>query len=742
MSIVANLVEQTTTSTGTGNLTLAAVDARQTFAGAIGTGSSNTFPYIIMHKSADEWERGTGYMSDSTTLVRSTVHESSNANAAVNFSAGTKRVTNAMPADELVSKIKPVADRTALKALNTSVYTTAYLKEDGRQGIFEWDSAVPIATHTADVQETIYVAPDSGANGAWVLRTGNLLGSLTQAVFAATRTALAALSILVVRAYLGESGREGWFVRKSGSIPVTDDGEGIYVDSNTANFYWEREGAIDSGRFQASWFGIVAADSGAAALITDAIETIGDVGGGRLVFGPYLYYISETIYRYAHNVFLEGYAHSWHSNINTGAASRWSQFGGTIFLWTAGTASKMMIMRPRVGASEPALVGGGMDGIILDGAGVASHCLEILSLRGGRFPTLLVADAVTCNLHLGVVDSGDIAATEPRDTQHCQFDRILSRVWLSASLSAKGILIDGDDVADVSVCQFNEIEIIYKDGIGVDIHSSDACTFGTIFGFRIPGGTANGVKINGGVSSTDYPRRHVFHFMQPGPGGLNVVANTVAPVHNSVVVYSLGNGTPEPVVPQGCALPVHMYDQGNLTRQQADQTPAIHRQYRSDAIASGYVGYLEGRAWDSAGNLDKFTHIAHYVSDNTSTSEDSELRFGTFVGGTFGENFKVGNGATIGASGHEIKSCFYGSAALNFPSIAAQAYADLTMTVTGATAGSPVFLGPPSGGGFGGLTFTAFVSAANTVTVRAHNPTAGALDPTNATFTAVVFKMT
>jgi hypothetical protein len=39
-----------------------------------------------------EWETGLGTFNDTDTLVRTTVHKSSNANAAVNFSAGTKRV--------------------------------------------------------------------------------------------------------------------------------------------------------------------------------------------------------------------------------------------------------------------------------------------------------------------------------------------------------------------------------------------------------------------------------------------------------------------------------------------------------------------------------------------------------------------------------------------------------------------------------------------------------------------------
>lgn len=103
MTDVANLVYQTSTGTGTGNLTLidlsgeASPEYFRNFSDAFGTGSGNPFYYCIRHTAAAEYEIGTGYMSDATTLVRQTVIESSNANSLVNFSAGTKDVINDLP---------------------------------------------------------------------------------------------------------------------------------------------------------------------------------------------------------------------------------------------------------------------------------------------------------------------------------------------------------------------------------------------------------------------------------------------------------------------------------------------------------------------------------------------------------------------------------------------------------------------------------------------------------------------
>lgn len=78
------------------------------------------------------------------------------------------------------------------------------------------------------------------------------------------------------------------------------------------------------------------------------------------------------------------------------------------------------------------------------------------------------------------------------------------------------------------------------------------------------------------------------------------------------------------------------------------------------------------------------------------------------------------------------------TAALDFGSIAAAASADLTIAVTGAAVNDSVSLGEPADP-TAGIIFRAFVSATNTVTVRATNITAGAIDPASQTFRVTVF---
>lgn len=100
------------------------------------------------------------------------------------------------------------------------------------------------------------------------------------------------------------------------------------------------------------------------------------------------------------------------------------------------------------------------------------------------------------------------------------------------------------------------------------------------------------------------------------------------------------------------------------------------------------------------------------------------------VSGTGG--LSVGGGATI-------VSMLSATAVLDFASIPANTSADLTITVTGAAANDIAMAGPPTTQ-TSGIVISAFVSAANTVTIRAANVTVGAIDPASATYRASVIR--
>jgi hypothetical protein len=102
-----------------------------------------------------------------------------------------------------------------------------------------------------------------------------------------------------------------------------------------------------------------------------------------------------------------------------------------------------------------------------------------------------------------------------------------------------------------------------------------------------------------------------------------------------------------------------------------------------------------------------------------------------------GTDFFVSSGSTRYYSPREL----HGSATLNFGSTAAGASTDLTVTVTGAADGDVVSIGVPNGSTLTNGCFTAWVSAANTVTIRfSNNDLITALDPASGTFKAFVTK--
>lgn len=148
---------------------------------------------------------------------------------------------------------------------------------------------------------------------------------------------------------------------------------------------------------------------------------------------------------------------------------------------------------------------------------------------------------------------------------------------------------------------------------------------------------------------------------------------------------------------------------------------------------------------------ENFENIAKdlYMSTATRQSNVPASVPGAPTSGTFitGQLWRDSAGAlwecTVGGSPGTwiiyLPAIVTGTASLNFGSISAGATEELTITVTGAVAGDAVALGCPVAIE-AGLILMAYVSAADTVTVRAHNTTGSPIDPAAATFRATVFK--
>ena len=104
MALVLNdRVKETSTTTGTGTLDLGgAVQDFEGFVSAIGDG--NTTYYAIVNTGEGEFEVGIGTVTDAATdtLSRDTVISSSNSDALVNFTSGSKDVFCTLPASKAV----------------------------------------------------------------------------------------------------------------------------------------------------------------------------------------------------------------------------------------------------------------------------------------------------------------------------------------------------------------------------------------------------------------------------------------------------------------------------------------------------------------------------------------------------------------------------------------------------------------------------------------------------------------
>jgi hypothetical protein len=108
-------VKETSTTTGTGTFDLAGAETGfESFVSGVGNG--NQTYYAISNDGTNEFEVGIGTVTDATpdTLSRDTIISSSNSDALVNFSAGTKTVFCTLPASRT-----PSAGMTAQTFVNT-----------------------------------------------------------------------------------------------------------------------------------------------------------------------------------------------------------------------------------------------------------------------------------------------------------------------------------------------------------------------------------------------------------------------------------------------------------------------------------------------------------------------------------------------------------------------------------------------------------------------------------------------
>jgi len=134
-----------------------------------------------------------------------------------------------------------------------------------------------------------------------------------------------------------------------------------------------------------------------------------------------------------------------------------------------------------------------------------------------------------------------------------------------------------------------------------------------------------------------------------------------------------------------------------------------------------------------------------HIKAGTATASTAPLKF------TSGTNLTTAEAGAMEFNGtnlffspsttrHTVNHGLTGSATLDFPSTTTLLSADLTITVTGAADGDVVSLGVPNAAVNANTSYSAWVSAANTVTVRFNNYSSGTVNPASGSFKVFVTK--
>ena len=130
-------------------------------------------------------------------------------------------------------------------------------------------------------------------------------------------------------------------------------------------------------------------------------------------------------------------------------------------------------------------------------------------------------------------------------------------------------------------------------------------------------------------------------------------------------------------------------------------------------------------------------------ADNTHATRKGRYTISVYDATAAREGLRVESDGSIArvsiGAGAGISKILSATATLDFGSVAANSFADLTVTVTGAAVGDTVSIGVPNGSLLNDISFFGWVSATNTVTIRCSNVSSTtARDPASGTFRATV----
>jgi len=553
-------------------------------------GDGNSCYFCI--EDGTNWEVSLGtYTSSGTTLSRTTVLASSNANALVSFGAGTKNVFVTAPAswfgtpltaasvpfadssgrlsqdntnfsfDDTLNLLKsPICDKGG-QVFNVKAYgargDTIVLNGSLTSGSATFHSGSADFT-TADVGKTLSMQ----GGGTTRTVTDGAINSGSKSLTSATGAFTSAdIGSEVNVAGAGAAGGTlsnvviGWVVSTTNVILTTAASTTVTGASTTISapfvttfsaYVGVQDMTMASGNAPVSMSSMPFSYGTDDTVAINAAITAALVNGGRVFFPPGQYTITSTLT-------LGGPV------ILTGSGTTGDIFNvqnsipkGTTLVWAGAVNGTMIKLTPST-STNPVL-GVTVEDMNLDGRnGIAGTGLRIEATQQSIFRNLYIRQCKTVCLDLGARALAGYTGLD--DVYSCAFENL----WLFPNLSGIGLQIDGIPTSGIdnspTYCSFKNFHILYGYGNGITFQYGDDMIFFDIGMSRQAGGTGYGIEFKGS-NDRNYCNNNAFFGLNPGPGGVmsrGIGLNRPA-ANNMIVDYGLAGGAGFPTVENGSTM--------------------------------------------------------------------------------------------------------------------------------------------------------------------------------------------
>lgn len=352
---------------------------------------------------------------------------------------------------------------------------------------------------------------------------GNDCGGKPQANFVKTRYDLKCLpSSTEGQIFLLEAGRQGTFIQKSGTPPVSDTQEGVFIISNSPGFYWER---VYDGFLNVMWFGAVGDDTIQCAPAFNGAISVAKFFG-KTVFVP------AGVYRFNSGLQIDAsvtiLGEGWQPyKAYPGGTTPATRGGGTWFHVTHTTAPLFDIVRPS---------GGRCSGVFLRNFGVFQDHPAIgagwvptaypYCIRATAVDDVICEDIMLHGVYAGIQMTGSLTGNQAAGRLRCH--RVMGQCF--------AVGIDIDFSVDVSVLDNIHLWLFWSDnqyvrawmkanGTAIRSARNDNPKFSNIFAFGykyglLMTGNASGVTsrlLANNIGFDDCVRG--FYFNSAGAGG-------------------------------------------------------------------------------------------------------------------------------------------------------------------------------------------------------------------------------